>query len=70
MSIQSQLDSPQIQLATFPPRNSHPGAWRSPSSTQHHKSSLEGKCEGAEPTCPVPSPAHTLCMCSSSSTRK
>lgn len=69
MSIQSQLASPrrscQIQLTTFPAQNNCPGAVatreRSPSSSQHHRSGLEGKFGGAEPVWLCPLPCAQLC---------
>ncbi|XP_062360109.1 uncharacterized protein LOC134050790 [Cinclus cinclus] len=76
MSIQSQLASPrrscQIQLATFPPWNSHPGAVATreghppvPSTTNPaSRGSVREQSPHGRAQCPVPSPAHTLCMCS------
>lgn len=87
MSIQSQLASPRrsrwIQLTTFPPRNSHPGAVATreghppaPSATNPaSRGSVREQSPRGRGRCPVPSPAHTLrcrrarSMCGSS-TRK
>lgn len=73
MSIQSQLASPrrscQIQLATFLPQNSHPGAVATreghppahSAANPASRGSVREQSPRGRARCPVPSPAHTLC---------